>query len=1255
MNRFSRVVLLLTIAAILGAPAPSSAWPIPDTGQTQCYVREWNGTKWTWSEGPCPQPGEPLYGQDGNYLINAPSYTKLDENGNDLADDAIDWVMVRDNVTGLIWEVKTDDGSIHDKDNTYMWHSAQDVFIAALNNTEFGGHSDWRLPNIKELKSIVNYGSYNPSINTFYFPSTVSSYYWSSTTTYADYSYEAWFVNFYNGPDGWSGKSNDYYVRAVRGGQPGSFGNLVLNNDGTVTDTSTGLMWQQNTVNLAADWSDAVFYCETLDLSDYDDWRLPTIKELGSIVDHSAFDQSINTFYFPGTMSSSYWSSTTYANDTDDAWRVHFYHGYARWAYKSNSLYVRAVRGGQPRLLEHLFILVPAQGSAWKMGDSINLLWEDEEIAGSVRISVSRQGGIDGSFDVIEESTDNDGEYSWTVTEPVSVNCVLKIEPLDDVSKGTNQGLFTIYECPIVTSNNASFIKSDAATLNGTVNPNSLPTTVTFEWGTDKTYGNEISAAESPLAGETPQSISADLKDLEASTTYHYRIKAASNWCTIYGGDQTFDTNEGVIPVVVTAPVTSITSDSALSGGEVSSDGGLEVTSRGVCWSTSANPTISDTKTSDGTGVGSFASYMEGLSVTTTYHVRAYATNSEGTAYGSDQMFVSSKLCVTCVSSKTELQNALDRAGDNEDDDIIRIVQGTYYGNFTYTPTDADDQANSLTLEGGYTSNCTSRVIDPTNTVIDGSKDGRVLELITQGKAGFVIEGITIRNGNSYFGAGLFSKTDGHITLKNNRFNNNTGWAAYGESSSTLTNNEFTENTGGGAWFGSNSILSNNTFTKNARGAYVGPESALVNNIFTENTAQCGGGAFVGSNSTLTNNTFTENTASGSDDDYGGHGGGAYVGSNSTLINNTFTRNIGVAGFSLGCGGGVYVKSNCTLSNNIFTENSSDMGGGACIGSNSTLTNNVFRKNTTTTNSLYGDGGALAAWNSTIINNTFTENESSSSGGGIFAGNCIITNNIFMKNSAGSGGGVYSECDCVLNNNTFVENTAAGGGGLYINWPDHTSSCENSNVQIFNNIVWKNTASGGSDIFINNPEGYSMTIDLFNNDFDQSPSGIHMVVPFPIDPSNLKNQDPVFIGDGDYHLTALSPCINTGNNNAPNLPQTDKDGNPRIVEGIVDIGAYEASAETGPYIYVSHDGICGGKIPCHTSVQSAINVASNGTIIRVAQGIYTELMTLNESKTLMLLGGWDTSFKEQTGTTILRQAPKAPEGSLRLKELRIIP
>ena len=83
-----------------------AGWPIPDSGQTKCY----NDT----AEISCPAPGEDFYGQDAQYTTNPRSYTKLDAGGNDLPDSAASWTMVRDNVTGLIWEVKTDDGSVHD-------------------------------------------------------------------------------------------------------------------------------------------------------------------------------------------------------------------------------------------------------------------------------------------------------------------------------------------------------------------------------------------------------------------------------------------------------------------------------------------------------------------------------------------------------------------------------------------------------------------------------------------------------------------------------------------------------------------------------------------------------------------------------------------------------------------------------------------------------------------------------------------------------------------------------------------------------------------------------------------------------------------------------------------------------------------------------------------------------------------------------------------------------------------------------------
>ena len=99
----------------------------------------------------------------------------------------------------------------------------------------------------------------------------------------------------------------------------------------------------------------------------------------------------------------------------------------------------------------------------------------------------------------------------------------------------------------------------------------------------------------------------------------------------------------GCAPMLTTATASSITSNSASSGGNITSDGGSSVTARGICWNTVANPTIAlATKTTDGAGIGAFTSSITGLSANTTYHVRAYATNSVGTNYGGDSVFTSS-------------------------------------------------------------------------------------------------------------------------------------------------------------------------------------------------------------------------------------------------------------------------------------------------------------------------------------------------------------------------------------------------------------------------------------------------------------------------------------------------------------------------------------------------------------------------------------------------------------------------------------
>ena len=132
-------------------------------------------------------------------------------------------------------------------------------------------------------------------------------------------------------------------------------------------------------------------------------------------------------------------------------------------------------------------------------------------------------------------------------------------------------------------------------------------------------------------------SFSSTLVGLNPSTTYYVRAYAASDYGLAYGNELSFTTLSG-IPVVTTAEVTDVTGNSALCGGTVT-DGGLEITARGVCWSTSPNPTLNDSHTADGTGTGSFTSSLTGLSASTTYYVRAYATNSYVTIYGGEQSF----------------------------------------------------------------------------------------------------------------------------------------------------------------------------------------------------------------------------------------------------------------------------------------------------------------------------------------------------------------------------------------------------------------------------------------------------------------------------------------------------------------------------------------------------------------------------------------------------------------------------------------
>ena len=122
---------------------------------------------------------------------------------------------------------------------------------------------------------------------------------------------------------------------------------LVDNGDGTITDTDTLLMWQQEDDNIARMYELAITYCENLVFppSRYGDWRLPNRRELRSIIDNSQWDPAIDSTAFPNTDSSHYWSSTTATSL--QAWSVDFTSGNVIYYDRANSRYVRCVRGGQ--------------------------------------------------------------------------------------------------------------------------------------------------------------------------------------------------------------------------------------------------------------------------------------------------------------------------------------------------------------------------------------------------------------------------------------------------------------------------------------------------------------------------------------------------------------------------------------------------------------------------------------------------------------------------------------------------------------------------------------------------------------------------------------------------------------------------------------------------------------------------------------------------------------------------------------------
>lgn len=276
-----------------------------------------------------PLTGDPFYGQDAHREINLPSYT---DNGDG---------TVTDNITGLMWQQNMGDQI-----------SYSDA-VSKADTMTLGGYSDWRVPTIKELYSLIQFtGKVNgihiiaPFIDTNYFIQPIGdtangfreidAQTWSGThykglTMYGDSSIFG--VNFLDGriksypkyyPNGTTERSR--YFRMVRSNIVYGQNNYTDNQDGTITDSATYLMWQQADDGVSRDWKSALSYCESLSLAGYNDWHLPHAKELQSIVNYErspvytnspAIDPifSVTEIVDPEGVSGQYpyfWTSTTH-------------------------------------------------------------------------------------------------------------------------------------------------------------------------------------------------------------------------------------------------------------------------------------------------------------------------------------------------------------------------------------------------------------------------------------------------------------------------------------------------------------------------------------------------------------------------------------------------------------------------------------------------------------------------------------------------------------------------------------------------------------------------------------------------------------------------------------------------------------------------------------------------------------------------------------------------------------------------------
>lgn len=216
------------------------------------------------------------------------------------------------------------------------------------------------------------------------------------------------------------------------------------------------------------------------------------------------------------------------------------------------------------------------------------------------------------------------------------------------------RSITTLADTATIITTSVSNITSTTATCGGNVTNDGGDSVtergVCWSVASNPTYLQNVGITHD---GTGTGSFTSNITGLSPNTTYYVRAYAINSEGVSYGNVYSFTTTSAPssTPTVTTSAVSSITTTTASCGGNVTNAGSSSVTARGVCWSTSQNPTVSGSHTTNGSGTGTFTSNLTGLTAGTTYYVRAYATNASGTAYGSQVSFTTASVVMPTVTT----------------------------------------------------------------------------------------------------------------------------------------------------------------------------------------------------------------------------------------------------------------------------------------------------------------------------------------------------------------------------------------------------------------------------------------------------------------------------------------------------------------------------------------------------------------------------------------------------------------------------